>query len=251
MDLLSMLGLGLAGAIALWWGFARMRLRQAPPSSTQTRGRGKGRNTDNLDTVMSWQPQATRVLTPAERKVFSSLRRNLPDHLVLAQVPLARFLKVPTRHSYSEWLRRVGLMCADIVVCDSASQVVAVIDIRPAELQESDRARARNARMDRVIRGAGIALHIWREDALPNATVARNAVLQLPLDTPMETPLVSAPAVPASRGLEVSLDPPSDDDLVEPGIAPPSTWFDDLDTSPSPLAPEKPASPPRSQRPPR
>lgn len=249
MDLLSMLGMGLGGAIALWWGFARTRMRRAPPSK-QTRGRGRARSsTDTLDTVLSWQPHATRVLTSAERKVFNSLRRSLPDHLVLAQVPLSRFLKVPTRHSYAEWLRRVGLMCADIVVCDSSSQVIAVINIRPSELQESDRARSRNARMDRVIRGAEIPLHIWREDALPNATLARNVVLQLPLDTPMDIPPQARQAMPAAAAATRPLDPPSDDDFVETGIAPPSTWFDDLDSSPSPLSPEKPPAPLRSPTP--
>ena len=72
-------------------------------------------------------PQATRVLTAAERQAFEILRTALPAHIVLAQVPLARFIKVPTRNSYAEWLRRAGHLSADLVVCDRHSQVVAVV----------------------------------------------------------------------------------------------------------------------------
>ncbi len=256
MDLLTMLGVGLAGVITLFWVFARMRIRRQDAPTTRSGGRhsrnsrGQPRSMEHLDTVTSWQPQATRVLTSAERKMFNSLRLSLPDHLVLAQVPLARFLKVPTRYSYAEWLRRVGLMCADIVVCDSSSQVIAVVDIRVPLAQENDRTRIRNARMDRVLHSAEIPIHVWREDALPNGTVARNTVLQLPLDTPMEgaRPEVAAPAsrgpgtatgAGADAARDTSRDPPTDDDLVDRGEPPPSTWFDDLDTHPLPLDPAK------------
>ncbi len=222
--------------LGLGWYVWRKRSQIKTAAAAGTRGKTKQRSLEALDTVISWQPQATRVLTGAERKVYNSLRMSLPEHIILAQVPLARFLKVPTRYSYSEWLRRVGLMCADLVVCDSTSQVVAVIDIRPPEAQENERAKQRNERMGRVIRGADIPMHIWREDALPTATAARNAILQLPLDTPMDAPLKSPSAVLTANN-ELSLEPPTDDDVVEPGEPPPSTWFDDLDSSSVPLNP--------------
>jgi hypothetical protein len=37
---------------------------------------------------------------------------------------------VPTRHSYSDWLTRVGRLTVDLLVCDKSSRVVAVVDIR-------------------------------------------------------------------------------------------------------------------------
>jgi hypothetical protein len=231
----------LIAALVLVLGWYLWRKR-ANTSSSDTAGDGRGRprggrpgQREALDTVLSWQPQATRVLTTAERKVYNSLRLSLPDHIILAQVPLARFLKVPTRYSYSEWLRRVGLMCADLVVCDGSSQVVCVIDIRSAEGQENERAKARNERMDRVIRGANIPMHIWRENMLPTATAARNAVLGLPADTPLD--VMPSQARPAAKVMDrgLSFDPPTDDDVVEQGEPPPSTWFDDLDSASVPL----------------
>jgi hypothetical protein len=74
--------------------------------------------------------RAARVMTTHERQAYELLKRALPGYMVLAQVPLSRFVRVPTRHSYSEWLQRVGPLSADLLVCDTGSRVLAVIDVR-------------------------------------------------------------------------------------------------------------------------
>lgn len=241
MDIQTLLVVGALVLVAvLLWFWMRQRAAQAPSAASNRRG-GKVRSMDGLDTLMSWAPQATRIMTTSERKAYAALRGGLPEHIILAQVPLARFLKVPTRHSYSEWLRRVGVLCGDLVVCDSSSQVVAVVDIRAPESQENDRARQRHARMDRVLKAAEIPLHIWREDALPNATGARNAILGMPVEAPagaMATassggrpPVAVRPAV--SREPAVAID----DDGMEQHDPPSSTWFDEMDSASVPLNP--------------
>jgi hypothetical protein len=204
----------LAGA-ALW-----ARSRKAAPASTQ-------RPRENLDTLAAWQPQATRILTSQELQAMGVLMRALPAHMILAQVPLARFLKVPTRHSYAEWLSRVGQLCADLVVCDSASQVVAVVDVRPPDDRSSPRALKRLSRIRRVLQGAGIPLHVWTENALPSPEQARNAIL------PNESAIAAAPPPTAAQA-----------GLREP---PPSTWFDNLESGRVPLA----ATPAPAPAPPR
>ncbi len=250
MDMqLLVIGVSAVAIAAVAW-FA---LRRQPTTPKSQRREGV-RVMEGLDTLMSWEPEATRIMTAAERKAFTALHTGLPEHIVLAQVPLARFLKVPTRHSYSEWLRRVGMMCADLVVCDSASHVVAVVDIRAPESQENEKARQRHARMDRVLAAADITVHVWREDALPNALGARNAILGLPPDTPPPMALepVTLHAVqplhgtaPAA-GARLSTAPfEGEHDGVERHDPPPSTWFDELDTAPAPLSP----TPPRGSGP--
>lgn len=226
----------LAGLLWVWW-------RQRAPREN-TSGRPKVRAVDGLDTLMSWHPQATRIMTTSERKAYAALRSGLPEHIILAQVPLARFLKVPTRHSYSEWLRRVGVMCADLVVCDSVSQVIAVVDIRAPESQENDRAKQRHVRMDRVLKAADIPLHVWREDALPNAVGARNAILKMPVDMPASAARATppAPGLPASRAPVTATAAEQiagvvEDDGLEQHDPPSSTWFDEMDSSSVPLAP--------------
>lgn len=181
-----------------------------------------------LDTVAAWPPQSTRVMTAGERKAYFVLRTALPDHMVLAQVPLSRFMKVPTRNSYSEWLRRVGLMSVDIVVCDATSQVVAVVDVRADDGKESPRARQRHARMDRVIAAAQIPIHVWDENAIPTPAAARDLILSQPKGTSeaqRDLPRLSEP-VEADAMLDAEL---------EQRDPPPSTWFDNLDSAAVPL----------------
>ncbi|MDP2004633.1 MAG: DUF2726 domain-containing protein [Rubrivivax sp.] len=140
----------------------------------QRRNAGRSAARDALDTVGSWPPEAARVLTISERQAYDLLRRAMPGFLVLAQVPLSRFIRVPSRHSYTDWLQRVGSLSADLLFCDAGSRVLAVIDIRVA--QESDRARRRHERMTRVLRKAGVHVLTWREDDLPTTAEVRHAM---------------------------------------------------------------------------
>lgn len=223
---------------------------------------------DNLDTVADWEPVATRVLTVPEREAYAILRKALPEHIILAQVPLARFVKVPTRNSYSEWLRRAGSLCADLVVCDISSQVIAVIEVRQPASKEKERSQRRHVRMDRVLTAARIPVHVWLEGALPGSVVAREAILGAAASTGrtsigdlnMARRDAEAAAVVAAmqtggsmHGMSVKESTPvdfnldelsgrsaqaedEDDDEINRKDPPPSTWFDDLDTtSPSPL----------------
>lgn len=144
-----------------------MRLRQR-------RSAGRSTAREALDTVASWPPEAARVLTINERQAYDLLRRAMPGFLVLAQVPLSRFIRVPSRHSYTDWLQRVGSLSADLLFCDAGSRVLAVVDIRAA--QESDRARRRHERMTRVLRKAGVHVLTWREDDLPTPAEVRHAM---------------------------------------------------------------------------
>ena len=127
-----------------------------------------------LDTVGAWPPEGARVLTITERQAHDLLKRAMPGFLVLGQVPLSRFVRVPSRHPYGEWLQRVGSLSADLLLCDAGSRVLAVIDIRPAA--ESERSRRRHERMARVLRAANIHVHVWHEGALPSTAEVRTAL---------------------------------------------------------------------------
>jgi hypothetical protein len=142
--------------LTLWW--------------TRRQGAGarakKKRPEEELDTVQAWPPQAVRIMTAPERKAYEILRRALPQHMVLAQVPLSRFVSVPVRHSYVEWLDRVGRLSVDLLVCDFSSRIIAAIEIRGAE--ETPRARQRHERMSQVLRAAGLKVHVWPVLDLPS-----------------------------------------------------------------------------------
>lgn len=198
---------------------------------------------DALDTVASWPPEASRVLTTPEQRAYQLLVRNLPSgYAVLAQVPLSRFLRVPTRHSYREWMRRVGRLNADLLVCDSTFQVIAVVNVRPAQGQDSERGVERHDRMDRVLRKAGLRVLNWREGALPGEDMVPEMVFGR--DGLEEIAATSERAsVAASRRAQSSdAEMPESDLSPDAGAAEPlpSTFFDDLDTRPVPLPRPKP-----------
>jgi len=202
---------------------------------------------ERIDTLTGWPPQATRVLTAHERVAFGTLVRALPEYMVLAQVPLSRFLSVPKRHSYADWLRRLGYQCVDFAVCDMAAQVIAVVELQPEGGQMSERARKRMSRMSRSLKAANIPMLIWRADALPSTSAAREAILpkQVPVAAspfstamPSEAPAAAAVPVVAGKAFNPFEDTNRDsaqDEMIELLEPPPSTWFDDLDSEPAPL----------------
>jgi hypothetical protein len=164
IDTGSSTALAAAAALLLAWLLVRRRGRGSRAASSR----------DALDTVQDWPPEPARVMTVQERQAYELLRRALPGYMVLAQVPLSRFLRVPTRHSYSEWMQRVGALSGDLLVCDTGSRVLAVIDVRANE--ETSRSRRRHERLSRVLHAAGVRVHVWREGKLPTPAEVRTAL---------------------------------------------------------------------------
>lgn len=221
---------GCVGAAILIWGWRRFMAKPADPTRV-----GRPRALDAIDTVIGWPPEATRVLTIRHQRAMEVLRRAMPEHLVLAQVPLSHFIKVPTRHSYVEWLRRVGHVCVDLMICDSASNVLAIIEVRQADKVDSDRARKRQQRVERVLRAAGIPLHVWNEAFLPDPLAVRKAILQEPADSAVRTAADRGPDTsPLDWGrhdVRQRVPRPIDDRIGSTGEPPRSSWFDELNAT--------------------
>ena len=216
---------GLLLSLLMW------RRRQSDPS------RGSAKN-EPLDTVQAWPPEAARVLTIAERRAYDLLRTALPGFLVLAQVPLGRFLRVPSRHSHAEWMKRVGSLSADLLVCNAGSKVLAVIDICPNE--QTERSRRRHERMARVLKAAGISVLVWSEGQLPSASevrtllgaeLERSGAAGAPVPQAKSTSSRPMPLIPVAEMEELLAqgDLAALDMAMEPV---PSAFFDDLDMLP-------------------
>ncbi|HEY9239460.1 MAG TPA: DUF2726 domain-containing protein [Burkholderiaceae bacterium] len=221
--------------IAWWW-----TRRQSGTATTDRR------SADRLDTVTGWPPQPTRVLSTPERLAFSVLTRALPGHMVLAQVPLARFLNVPRRNSYADWLRRIGNQCADFVICDMVAQVVAVVELQGT--QQSDRQRKRLTRIQRTLKAAKVPLFLWNENVLPGVDAAREQILPEPepavatSPSPSPAPTAASAAAVAAASAAAAVNPfdemdrdSTHDEFIELLEPPPSTWYDELDSGPTPL----------------
>lgn len=231
MQTWQIVALVIAAVLVLAW----LALRQRGGAPVRDEGA-------RIDTVVGWPPTATRIMTSPERLAYGVLVRAAPGYMVLAQVPLARFLKVPTRNSYSEWLRRLGNQCADLVLCDMSSEVVAVISVQPPADRSSDRARKRQVRMARVLKSAGIPMHVWTDTSLPSVEAAREMVLP---KRPVTETAPAAPGPVADTLIRPSRPTPLDepdrdstgDEVIELREPPPSTWFDEFNSGPTPLQP--------------
>jgi hypothetical protein len=192
---------------------------------------------DALDTIAGWPPEAARILTINERQAYDLLRRAMPGFLILAQVPLSRFIRVPARHSYAEWLARVGNLSADLMLCDSGSRVLAVIDIRAQ--QESERGRRRHERMARVLRAAGVHVFTWREGELPSAVEVRSALIRLVSPADAQAKPVNSrpmPLIPVADIAEVLAegDRAAMEAAFDPNMEPvPSSFFEDMEPAPA------------------
>lgn len=219
-----LLGIVIVLGFAVWqrWG----------PSGTRRRRPGghSNRILDAVDTVSGWVPQRTRLLTPRHRDALEILRRALPDHFVLAQVPIARFVRVPTRLSYSEWMRRIGHVCVDLMVCDLSSGVIAVIDVRDPGRSETDRARKRRSRVERVMQAAGIPVHIWADAMLPDPAAVRKALVKENPEIPPWNPAPPLTETFAHAELNSNnpITIPMGDEFEDPMAPPMSSWFDEL-----------------------
>ena len=201
------------------------------------------RERDDLDTVAAWPPEVTRLLTGGERSAHEALVKALPECVIFSQVPLARFIRVPRRHSYAEWLTRVGHLSADFLICDRATLIIGVVSLQT--MQESERAARRRARMSRVLKAAGVKVFVWREQSIPTPEAARDQIIQrtgVPDATAVPVTIDTPKPVRAPMGNgkipvpEVLAETDDDGPRREP---PSSTWFDDLDSGPTPLDPAR------------
>jgi hypothetical protein len=258
MDPLLISVLALLCAIPIVWWLARR-----PGTTPRTEA-----PEDRLDTLAAWPPEPTRILRSQERLAFSTLKLALPGYMILAQVPIARFINVPKRNSYAEWMRRLGSQCVDFVVCDVTSQVVAVVEIRPPAEQIADKLRVRLDRLARVLKSASIPIHVWNEERLPTIEAARDKILphspavpaglaRKPVPAPaLTTAALAAPAFATAEtaslsesAVAVAVDGPGADpfadtdrdwsqgEIIEVGEPAGSTWFDELEESVSPVLP--------------
>lgn len=235
-------------AVALIWWLAR---RQGPIERPE-------QPAERLDTLAGWPPEATRVLRSTERLAFSTLKLALPGYMILAQVPVARFLAVPKRNSHAEWMRRIGSQCVDFLICDVTSQVVGVVEVRRPGDQLNERLQIRQERLARSLKAAGIPLHVWNEEKLPTIESAREKILpnapavpahltRKPLPVAAGVTAAGVATVAAAGAVDVpgpSADPFADtdrdwtqDEVIEVLEPSNNTWFDDMDSVSAELPP--------------
>jgi very-short-patch-repair endonuclease len=123
-----------------------------------------------------WPFYAKTPLSRPEQVLYFRLVSALPEHIILAQVQLSRFLGVKKGNNYRAWFNRINRMSADFVVCNKDFSIVAVIELDDLTHQEKDR-QAADAKKDKALSSAGIRIVRWQANAIPDKAAIQAAIM--------------------------------------------------------------------------
>lgn len=126
-----------------------------------------------------WPFSLRRPLTEPEQVLYFRLCQALPDHIVLAQVGMSRFLAVRRGHNARAWYNRINRMSVDFLVCTKDASVVAAVELDDASHQHPDRASA-DLKKELALNAAGVRLLRWNVSALPDAAAIQRSISPLP-----------------------------------------------------------------------
>ena len=126
-----------------------------------------------------WPFYAKKPLSQPEQILYFRLVEALPDHIVLAQVQLSRFLGVKKGHNYQSWSNRINRMSADFVICKKDASIVAVIELDDSTHQKLDRQIADNKK-DKALEAAAIKVVRWQAQSIPDLSEIKAAFIAQP-----------------------------------------------------------------------
>ncbi len=121
-----------------------------------------------------WPFYAKKPLTQPEQVLYHRLVAAMPECIVLAQVQLSRVLGVKKGFSFNEWNNRINRMSLDFVVCLKDSTIVAAVELDDKTHEKASRVEA-DAKKEKALSAAGVALVRWQVSALPDENSIRQA----------------------------------------------------------------------------
>jgi hypothetical protein len=124
---------------------------------------------------VQWPYYAKKPLTQPEQVLYHRLVAAMPECIVLAQVQLSQVLGVKKGFSFREWNNRINRMSLDFVVCLKDSTIAAVIELDDKTHEKASRIEV-DAKKDRALSSAGVALIRWQVGALPDEAAIRQAL---------------------------------------------------------------------------
>ncbi len=121
-----------------------------------------------------WPFYAKKPLSQPEQVRYHRLVAAMPECIVLAQVQLSQVLGVKKGFNFHEWNNRVNRMSLDFLVCLKDSTVVAAVELDDKTHERTSRVEA-DAKKEKALSAAGIALVRWNVAALPDENAIRQA----------------------------------------------------------------------------
>lgn len=114
-------------------------------------------------------------LSKIEQVLYFRLINALPDHIVLAQVQLSRFLGVKQGFNNHEWNNKINRMSADYVVCRKDFSIIAIIELDDSSHDTPTRAKA-DKKKDESLNAAGIAVIRWHVKNMPDLELIKTVI---------------------------------------------------------------------------
>ncbi len=122
-----------------------------------------------------WPFYAKKPLSQPEQVLYHRLVAAMPECIVLAQIQLSQVLGVKKGFNLREWNNRINRMSLDFLVCLKDSTVVAAVELDDKTHEKRSRIEA-DAKKERALAAAGVALVRWHVNALPNEVAIREAL---------------------------------------------------------------------------
>lgn len=136
----------------------------------------KSKPKDSQQNSELWPFYAKKPLTQPEQVLYFRLIEALPEHIVLAQVQLSRFLGVKKGHNYQSWANRINRMSADFVICNKDSTIVAVIELDDDSHQKTSR-QLTDTKKNKALGSAGIKIIRWQVKSMPDLNSIKSELL--------------------------------------------------------------------------
>lgn len=122
-----------------------------------------------------WPFYAKKLLSQPEQVLYHRLVAAMPECMVLAQIQLSQVVGVKKGYNFHEWSNRINRMSLDFLVCLKDSTIVAAIELDDKTHERASRLDA-DAKKQRALSAAGVALVRWNVSALPDETAIRQAL---------------------------------------------------------------------------
>jgi very-short-patch-repair endonuclease len=125
-----------------------------------------------------WEYYAKKPMTKPEQVLYFRLIDALPDHVILAQVQLSRFLGVKKGcRNYMGSLARISRLSADFLVCTKDAGIVAVIELDDAS-HEGKKNKANDIKKDKAIQAARLRVIRWHVGDMPTNEKIKQDVIK-------------------------------------------------------------------------
>ena len=142
------------------------------------------------DLPAQWPLRPRLVFNPAERRLYHLLREALPNHVVLAKLPLVRVCQ-PTDAEPEQvryWFRLLGAIHINFALCDPSGRVLAAVDLVPSRGLPSARAQRIKAA---VLQACRVRYMTCAAESLPTLVQIRALMPQHPAELSTDSSLAT------------------------------------------------------------